>query len=856
MGLPAKRRSSSRHKVQKAAKRSAPTVATRSWANEALAVIMFLSVAFFGVSFLSHQLSQSMLSPVVSGQPNIMGPVGHVLGTLLAGFFGWCALAPILWFFWLGVYFWRNEDLEGRIKVDSNISVLFGIVGVFLLASTLGWILAGGAGGGSAGMILGSPMSRFFGYSGAIVIASAFLLLSIGLACRISVANLLRNAFVSVSTISRLLLITTPTVLARLVLWIGEGLWAVAQGGLSALSLGLIEFKPKAAESVSVPTPKRHKLTVHKGRKEEPQPAIEDEEESQPMEESYSHIVVNRRQPEEFQSAKARKLEKERIKERERQEDDIVVGDAYVGYEPPNINLLSRGEPSLGSEDDEELLKISRQIEGKLKDFGILGRVTEVHPGPVITTFEFEPAPGVKVGRIVALQDDLAMALKTISVRIVAPIPKKGTVGIEVPNRQRDIVRLRDVLECEAYAGADSILMAALGKDTYGEPIVSEISTMPHLLMAGATGTGKSVCINAILLSLLYKAHPSELGLILIDPKILELHIYDGIPHLRVPVVTVAKQAKAVLDWAANEMNRRYRVMQRFGVRNIDSYNRVARGEVDRDQHDPSETVGNLIELKDDEVIAAGTVEKDELLPEDVKIAERIEPLPKIVIVIDELADLMLTVGRDIEEVITRLAQKARAAGIHLIIATQRPSVDVITGLIKANFPARLSFKVTSRIDSRTILDSMGAEKLLGRGDMLFMLPGEMHLRRVHGAFVSDNEVKKVVSALKKTPPRYDDRIMRIMDKALEEDQNASGSGSQSGESAGEEYDEFYDKALELVLEKGQASTSMVQRVFRIGYNRAARIIEQMEREGVIGPMDGVKPRQVILPGGSEEIKA
>jgi S-DNA-T family DNA segregation ATPase FtsK/SpoIIIE len=368
---------------------------------------------------------------------------------------------------------------------------------------------------------------------------------------------------------------------------------------------------------------------------------------------------------------------------------------------------------------------------------------------------------------------------------------------------------------------ATSSLTIGLGKDAYGEPVCADIASMPHLLIAGATGTGKSVCINTVLVSLLYRASPEELGLILIDPKILELSVYEGIPHLRVPVVTNPKQARAVLDWATKEMDRRYRMLQKHGVRNIDGYNALVAG-----------TSGAALKKA-----------------EEGSIQETLEPLSKLVIVIDELADLMLTVGREIEELITRLAQKARAAGIHLIVATQRPSVDVITGLIKANFPARLSFRVASRIDSRTILDAMGAEKLLGRGDMLFLQPGGGSPRRIHGAFVTDTEVKNVIEAVKKNgPPAYDERIIGAVEKAMEEE----GSGG-TGYEGSNEYDELYDKAVELVLEKGQASTSMVQRVFRIGYNRAARIIEQMERDGIVGPMDGVKPREVIRDGISSE---
>jgi S-DNA-T family DNA segregation ATPase FtsK/SpoIIIE len=515
---------------------------------------------------------------------------------------------------------------------------------------------------------------------------------------------------------------------------------------------------------------------------------------------------------------------------------------AFDDYIAPDLKLLVQEEEQELGDDDEELREKAEQIESKLRDFNIAGRVTQVHPGPVITLFEFEPAAGVKVGRIAALQDDLAMSLRASSIRIIAPIPKRGTVGIEVPNKHRAVVRLRDCLESESLRQSESILSVPLGKDTYGEAVVVDVASMPHLLMAGATGTGKSVSINAILLSLLYRAHPAELGLILIDPKVLELSIYDGIPHLRVPVVTDARQAKAVLGWAVKEMERRYRYMQKFGVRNIDGYNQIVSGD------HPSMAQTELFSQQSPEA-KEGIADGEGGTTVEPTAPEQLRTMPKLVIVIDELADLMLTVGREIEELITRLAQKARAAGIHLIVATQRPSVDVITGLIKANFPARLSFRVTSRIDSRTILDSMGAEKLLGKGDMLFMLPGAVPLKRVHGAFVSDLEVQKVVTSLKaQCPPQYDDAIIAACEKALAEESSANGQGGNGEGGENEEFDPFYDKAVELVLEKGQASTSMIQRTFRIGYNRAARIIEMMEREGVVGKMDGVKPREVLAP--------
>ena len=532
-------------------------------------------------------------------------------------------------------------------------------------------------------------------------------------------------------------------------------------------------------------------------------------------------------------------------------------------YEFPPIDCLYENkERQCNVDRNKECNDVGELIKQKLKNFNIEGEIIKHHPGPVITLYEFKPAPGVKVGRIASLQDDIAMSVKAQAIRVIAPIPNKDTVGIEVPNAKRDIVNLREILESEEWRDAESTLTVAIGKDTYGDPVVVDIASMPHLLIAGATGTGKSVCINTLLISMLYRASPSELQLILIDPKILELSIYEGIPHLKVPVVTHAKQAKAVLDWAVKEMDKRYRIMQKYGVRNIDSYNKVIAGDIEvsdmdesilgksEDSSNKNNPLDENVSTIEDNSDSGFTDDNPGLIDNKRRIlVEELKPLPKIVIVIDELADLMMQVGRDIEELITRLAQKARASGIHLIVATQRPSVDVITGLIKANFPARLSFRVSSRIDSRTILDSMGAEKLLGKGDMLFMQPGANPLKRMHGAFVSDSEVKRVVNRLKlKSTPNYDENILAICEKALTEDSDSNGSSSSNNVGDKEEYDPFYDKAVELVLEKRQASTSMIQRVFRIGYNRAARIIETMEKEGVVGPMDGVKAREVLVP--------
>lgn len=494
------------------------------------------------------------------------------------------------------------------------------------------------------------------------------------------------------------------------------------------------------------------------------------------------------------------------------------------GYTLPSFDLLDSPDGEHVKIDKETLEANSLILQKKLADFGVEGKVVAVRPGPVITMYEFEPAAGVKVRRIVTLADDLSMALRAMSIRILAPIPGKSVVGIEIPNPRREKVFLKQVIESDTYQGSESKLTLALGKDISGSAFLADLARMPHLLVAGATGTGKSVSINAMILSMLYKASPQDVQFIMIDPKMLELTVFENLPHMIVPVVTDPKKAAAALFWAMDEMDRRYRLMRDKGARNIDHYNRILEKEkVDKDK---------LIELRQPEE------SMEDLAPEiggdlEEKAPLVHERLPRIVIVVDELADMMMSVGRDIEEYITRLAQKARAAGIHMILATQRPSVDVITGLIKANFPARISFQVTSRVDSRTILDAIGAERLLGDGDMLFLPPGTARISRIHGAYVSDQEVRKVVEFIKQqAKPRYRPEIF----EAKKEIEAADGD---------DDYDEMYDQAVKLVTETEQASISMIQRRLRVGYNRAARMIEQMERDGVVGPADGAKPREV-----------
>ncbi len=493
------------------------------------------------------------------------------------------------------------------------------------------------------------------------------------------------------------------------------------------------------------------------------------------------------------------------------------------GYKLPPVELLDPPEGEQFKIDTDTLHANSLILQKKLEDFGVAGEVVAVRPGPVITVYEFKPAAGVKVRRIVLLADDLAMALRAVSVRILAPIPGESVVGIEIPNPRRETVRLREVIESEAYRTSESKLTLAFGKDIGGTPFATDLARMPHLLVAGATGTGKSVSINAMILSILFKSSPQDVKFIMVDPKMLELTVYEDIPHLLVPVVTDPKKAAAALFWAMDEMDRRYRLMRDKGARNVDNYNRTLEREAGN-----KKAVIDLTEPEssEDPIAIGGDRSKDRPL-----VHER---MPRIVIIIDELADLMMTVGRDIEEYITRLAQKARAAGIHLILATQRPSVDVITGLIKANFPARISFQVTSRIDSRTILDSMGGEKLLGNGDLLFLPPGTARLIRVHGAFVSDQEVRKVMKFIKQQgQPNYRPEVLEAKREV------------EAAAAAEEDYDEMYDHAVAIVTETQQASISMVQRRLRVGYNRAARMIERMERDGVVGPAEGAKPREV-----------
>jgi S-DNA-T family DNA segregation ATPase FtsK/SpoIIIE len=457
----------------------------------------------------------------------------------------------------------------------------------------------------------------------------------------------------------------------------------------------------------------------------------------------------------------------------------------------PPLSLLSKSNKVQEKINNEVYYKLSKQLEQKLKNFGVSGKVVGISPGPVVTTYEYSPAPGVKINKIAGLADDLALGLKAQSVRVVGSVPGKAALGIEIPNEVRQIVYIRELIGTEKYRANSHKLTIALGLDVIGNLAMANLAKMPHLLIAGATGAGKSVGINTIIASILYNATPQEVRFLMVDPKRIELSGYEGIPHLLHPVVVDPKLASRALNWAVREMERRYLLLEEARVKSFDSYNEVNE-----------------------------------------------EKLPYIVVIVDELADLMMVASKDVEASIARLAQMARAAGIHLILATQRPSVDVLTGLIKANFPTRISFKVSSKIDSRTILDASGAEHLLGAGDMLFLAPGTASIKRIHGAYISEKETADIVEFWKNQGSfGYDESVMQEIEKEPDG----------SGVDAEEDFDDRYDEAVALVSEAGQASISMVQRRLRVGYNRAARMIEMMEKEGIVGPADGAKPREVIV---------
>ncbi len=515
----------------------------------------------------------------------------------------------------------------------------------------------------------------------------------------------------------------------------------------------------------------------------------------------------------------------------------------YDNYRLPELSLLNFDDPHHGELDRQAMLDLAGRLEKTLADYGVKGRVSEIHPGPVVTMYEFVPQAGTKLSKITALANDLAMTLEALRVRIVAPIPGKAAVGIEVPNKSRETVYLKEIIGDDSFVKNKSKLTLALGKDIAGRPVCVDLARMPHLLIAGTTGSGKSVSVNGMICSLLFNATPDEVKMIMIDPKMLELSIYEGIPHLLLPVVTDPKKANLALRWAVDEMERRYDLISKAGVRDIASYNKKVQklldggeGESPREEKRIQVTVSGPDGEREVEVEAT---EADAAVQQKIVATQQeaeLRKLPYIVVVIDEFADLMMVASKEVETSVARIAQKARAAGIHLLLATQRPSVDVITGLIKANFPSRIAFQVASKIDARTILDQQGAESLLGMGDMLFTDRG-LALRRIHGPLVTDVEIRGVVDFLKaQGKPVYDLDILKPRADEAEGDAPAD-----------EKVDEFYDQAVAVVAETRIASVSMIQRRLGVGYNRAAKMIERMEREGIVGPANGSKPREVLV---------
>jgi S-DNA-T family DNA segregation ATPase FtsK/SpoIIIE len=716
-----------------------PAEKHKHW-NEMVGLLLFA----VGLLLLLSLVSYSALDPCFSvsgttgGTRNYIGTIGAYLSDALLRIFGLSSYFIPFFLFGYGVFLAR-----GGVAAHPHLKKIGGIV-LFVSASALFGLQGNSVrlfeeevpSGGMLGSLISYLLLKGFSSTGAYIITITAVVIS--------------------------LMLLTPFSPLR----------------LAAL---LRELSAQAAEQLGL------FITIYRGRREKARearqrPALPKEP---PM------IVETPRLPAE--TGRPREPRAERPRPVQATFEFMESRETREAYVLPSPDLLDPLPPAVKKVTKEDMLAQSELLVRKLMDFDIQGRVTQVYPGPVVTMFEFEPAPGVKVSRIVNLSDDLALSMKAASVRIVAPLPGKAAVGIEVPNNTRETVYFRQILESPEYQSHKSKLKVPLGKDIFGASVVNSIEKMPHLLVAGATGSGKSVAINSIILAILYNARPGEVKLVLVDPKMLELSLYNDIPHLLTPVVTQPKKAAETLRALVAEMERRYRQLAAKGSKNIDSYNKA------------------------------------------VSEAER---LPYIVVIVDELADLMMTVQREVEDSIMRLAQMARAAGIHLIVATQRPSVDVITGLIKANLPARISFQVSSKTDSRTILDANGAENLLGMGDMLFLPPGSAHLVRVHGCFVSEAEIKRVVEFVKKQgKPNYE--LLQQRAKEIVEAEVAEVEES--------ERDELYNRAVELVQLNGQASTSFIQRRLRVGYNRAARMIEMMQEDGIVGPADGAKPREVLV---------
>ncbi|HNV24858.1 MAG TPA: DNA translocase FtsK [Nitrospira sp.] len=770
----------------------------------AVGLLILLSL----VSFVPGDAKSIAASGASGNQPkNMIGSVGALSAAACFFMVGGAAyLFPILLGL-LGARCFTPIPLTMRLRnAGSGLAAMVFLSALLHLEVTAvptissGWVNRGMA-GGIIGQVLADGVRSYFATTGAHIVVLTGLMVA--------------------------LLFTVPLSLTTLLQRVPD--WWIA---FRERMVGLVPEWPVKQDEPTI-QPKRSRVKVARPAREMEEPELD--REVQVVAEAVEQIAVPMIPPKIQPPMK--------VEKRATQDDEPAaavatspsVSDGYILPDPQE--LLSDPSGPIARLSDDELKLQSEILTKALKSFAIEGRVTEVRPGPVVTMYEFEPAPGTKVARIVNLADDLALALKAISLRIVAPLPGKSVVGIEVPNPHREMVSMKEVVTSDAFSRSRSKLSLALGKDIFGGAVCADLKTMPHLLVAGATGAGKSVGLNTMLLSILFSARPDEVKLLLIDPKMLEFQSYDGIPHLLRPVITDPKSAARGLGWVVQEMERRYKLLAEAGVRSIDAYNRrisEVQGAVsDVWQSGKAEQV-ELTFLSEEERLSKGEDAEPagENGPRDSVKPSPPEPLPYIMVMIDELADLMMVAPKDVEDKIARLAQMARASGIHLVLATQRPSVDVLTGLIKANFPARIAFQVSSKTDSRTILDANGAEALLGRGDMLYLASGTGKLMRIHGSFVSDDDVRRVVEFVKKQAlPSYCRELQSLKIEEAEEEQAK---------------DEVYEQAKDLVLSTGQASASLIQRRLRVGYPRAARMIEQMEAEGVVGAAGRDGRREVL----------
>jgi len=745
--------------------------------REAWGIVLLLGSVLLLLSLLSHTPADpTLFGPGSDSRParNLVGGVGANAAEGALQSLGFCAYLLPLLLGWSGWNWFWNRPGEGHPLRLLGSSLLI-LATASLLSQSLGERRIGGSpydAGGWLGSLTASLLSTYLGGAGTALVCLGLVGVGLLMSTRISLAEI----FVRTRGLAK------EAAGKVLIAWVRRREAKRKEAMRSEVVRKHARAREEAPRRAPEPPPAGQKEAATETRRPDPK------------------TVPPKGPPKASQSAFP------------------FVG-ADPGYHPPPLALLAEGKEGQAV-DDRILMETARLITSKFQEFQVVGQVAQIHPGPVVTTFEFKPDAGVKYSKITSLSDDLCLAIQAESARIDR-VSGKSTVGIEVPNRHREVIALRDLLASEKFTAASGKLTLALGKRIHGEPFIADLARMPHLLIAGATGTGKSVCLNTMITSILYKSSPEEVKFILIDTKRLELGIYERIPHLLTPVVTEPKQASNALKWATGEMERRYRQLAECGVRNIDQFNSLL-----------------ALSRKEKKPLTHFVTTADGLARE-----EEMKPLPFVVVVIDELADLMMTAAADIEESITRLAQMARAVGIHLILSTQRPSVDIITGVIKANFPSRIAFRVSSKVDSRTILDANGAEQLLGNGDMLFLPPGSSRLIRLHSPLLTEVEANRVVAYLRKLgKPEF----------------NAAVTKGVEGKKEGfdEEVDEMYDQAARLVVQTGQASISHLQRRLKLGYARAARLVDMMERDGIVGPGEGAKAREILVkPDYFEEIE-